>query len=219
MKRHILMSAVFALTMASSCKTAASLDESDVMAGFPGGANVILDGGQRAKAYFFSLIDVRNDYAKENNLDVRFELLDSMDPRLYPPGAPIQPQIQSDKILAKIAGDGRWVALAYVFDRPGFLEFKEVPSGNHIFRIAYDADRIEYHSRFEGNVASVVRNKTLAGYHYIYYVRGFGNNITPVQFDQVAVTFMQNAALYVTPLRPSDPVLNRFAPAAIGDDK
>lgn len=186
----------------SSCKAARSSgDSSEVKASQINNqpSTYLSEAGDRAKAFFYEQIDERNKVLKSQNSRFSFSVMDARDPKLYAPGRPPQPLTPADKVIVKIADNGNFLVTAYLLDGPGYLKVKDVPTGNFLMEFAYAVDKIEYRSRFDGLFASVTRNFRPEGFIFIYYVKGYGNNITPARFDEEVGAFLKKAAIIVTP--------------------
>jgi hypothetical protein len=160
----------------------------------------LVEAGERAKAYFYKLIQERSDFAKKNNLGIEFVVMDARDPRLYARGAPIQPPTPAEKALVKVARNGQFMILALFQDQPGFLKVKEFQDGNLVAEIVFGVEKITYSSRFDGLFASVTRFTEGQGWRYVYYARGQGNDVNPAQFDTRVAAFLQNTVMYITPV-------------------
>src|SRR4051812_30783264 len=59
----------------------------------------IMRAGDNAKAFFYKAVQERSDYAKQQGALYSFQIMDARDPRLYAPGAPIQPITPADTVL------------------------------------------------------------------------------------------------------------------------
>ena len=166
---------------------------------WPGNSTYLSETGERAKAFFYSQIERRNLYAQEVRAGVRFVVMDARDPRLYFPGAAIQPPTPAEKVIVKVSESGAFIIMAFILDRPGNLTLKESPTGNLVIQVNYAVNRIEYRSRFDGLFASAHRVTSGYGWNYVYYLRGLGNNVTPGYFENAVGGFLTNAAVYITP--------------------
>jgi len=162
-------------------------------------SNWLVRAGENAKAFWYSALTERST-ATTSSSGVQFAIYDARDPRLYPPGAPLQPPTPADKAVVKIFPNGNFVITALIIDRPGYLALKEFPNGNRIIDISFDVERLAYGSRFDGLFASASRFTSGAGWNYLLYLRGFGNQISSVQFDAAVMDFLRRSVLYVTPL-------------------
>jgi hypothetical protein len=203
---QVLLPFILLVWTATSCKSTGSSNKnaSAVKNVVLENSMYLIEAGDNAKDYFYKLIDKRNAFAKANKFQVKFVIMDARDPRLYPPGAAIQPPSPAERAIVKIADDGRFQVLALIQDQPGFLKIKEFPSGNKISEVVYAAEKISYSSRFDGLFASATRATAGQGWMFIYYLRGWGNNVNPQQFDGAAKVFLENTMLYVTPLFPNE---------------
>ena len=203
---QLFLPLVFMALTNTSCKStgAAKQETSAAKNASLENSRYLTEAGDNAKSYFYELIEKRNAFAKANKFQVKFVIMDARDPRLYPPGAAIQPPSPAEKAIVKVANDGRFQVLALIQDQPGYLNIKEFPNGNKVTEVAYGAEKISYSSRFDGLFASATRATSGRGWMYIYYLRGWGNNVNPQQFDNAARVFLENTMLYVTPLFPNE---------------
>jgi hypothetical protein len=156
----------------------------------------LIEAGDRAKAYWYKAVFTRNQSLPTG---LEYIVTDARDPRLYPPGAPIQPPTPADNALVKVASNGNFLITALIIDRPGVLEIKEFPTGNRVIDIYYDVRKLTYSSRFDGLFASITRFTAGYGWDYQLYLRGYGNQINSVFFDNSVASFLQRSAAYVTP--------------------
>lgn len=192
--------AVLSIAAATAgCKSTGRATGMDASLNESANSEYLVEAAGRAKKYIDSLIQERNQFASLNGFNVQFMIVDARDPRLYPAGAPIQPNTPAEKALIKYNATGQFIILAWIQDQPGIYRFKEI-NGNRIIDIQYAVEKIAYGSRWDGNFASVTRNTSGNGWFYIYYVKRFGNNVNPEQFDNAVATFLQNAVMYMTPL-------------------
>ena len=195
--RISVLSFVSLLLIASVTSSCGSREQSVSQAASSTDSLFLVRAGDNAKRFFYQKIEEQNQAATSRGLGFRFDLIDARDPRLYGPGQPIQPPTPADLVLIKTWSNGAWRALAFVIDRPGYLLVKESPTGNFVIDIGYGAERIAYTSRFDGLFASVGRNTSGMGWNYVYYLRGQGNWVNPMQFDAAVATFLSNSVAYI----------------------
>lgn len=209
----ILFPVALIVLTSTSCKSkgVANKDDSSVKDVQFASSTSLIDSGDNAKRYFYQLIDKRNEFARINKFKVKFVVMDARDPRLYPVGAVIQPPSPAEKAIVKVADDGRFQVLALIQEQPGFFKIKEFPNGNKVSEVSYGAEKISYSSRFDGLFASVTRVTSGQGWMFVYYLRGWGNDVNPQQFDDSARVFLENTMLFVTPLFPNE-VPSLFGP-------
>ena len=142
----------------------------------------LTQAGDNAKDYLANEFKRINDLALAQGYDVQYIVVDAQDPRLYPNGAPFQPPSPAERVVVKVASNGDWVPTALIQNSPGFYAYKKL-NGQRLFWFKYNNSRIQYRTATEGLVASVVRNRSVNGFNYINYLKGYGNNVSDYELD------------------------------------
>jgi|GEM_PF-3509513 len=148
----------------------------------------IIKAGERARTFVYSRIEEQSA-AEQAGQGTRLEVLDARDPRLYGAGQPIQPPVPADLALVRINQAGQFRVIALMIDRPGAFAIKLL-NGSFVLGISTSVERLEISSYDAGNYASISRSTAGAGWLYNRYVRNFGNQVTPDQFDALVADFL-----------------------------
>ena len=159
----------------------------------------LIQQGERSKSFWMQEF-TRRSAAAQQSTGFRFVIMDARDPRLYPPGAPIQPPTPADKAIVKFAPNGAWVITALFIDRPGYFLLKEFPTGNRVIEIQWGEERLAWESRWHGLFASVSRFTSGNGWEYLWYLRGRGNQVWPAEVESAVAEFLSRSVIHVTPL-------------------
>ena len=151
--------------------------------------------GNNAKNYIAKEFKRMNAEARQQGIDIQYKIVDAQDPRLYPNGAPFQPSSPAERVVVKVYGNGDWVPTALIQNSPGYYAYKNL-NGQRLFWFGFNNKRIEYNTSRAGLVASVIRNRSVNGFHYINYLRGFGNNVSANKFDQAIQNYLDDLVYF-----------------------
>ncbi len=147
--------------------------------------------GEKAKRYIAKEFKRINEVAKQQGSNIQYIVVDAQDPRLYPNGAPYQPNSPADRVVVKVADNGDWVPTALIQNQPGYYAYKNL-NGQKIYWFGYNNRRIEYRTATQGLVASVIRNRSVYGFTYINYLRGYGNRVSSAMLDQAILDYLDD---------------------------
>ncbi len=194
MKKYLTTMTLFFAATLIGCKYSGDRSQVSENTNSWNNSERLSEAGDRAKSYITSEFKRINDGAVASGSNIHYIVVDAQDPRLYS-GAPFQPSSPADRVIVKVANNGDWLPTALIQNQPGYYAYKEL-NGQKVFWFGYNNERVEYRTSKDGLVASVNRTRTTSGFIFRNYAKGYGNNVTDIELDQIIASYLDGIVRY-----------------------